>query len=380
VSGHRGRALLSGLGLAAVTFGLYLFGRSSLGDLPWTQPHRLVVWWHSHGTLLVTLGLVREMLFWIGCYLVAVWAVALLAGWRSTSRVLNVLGQARLPGARLALRAGLGLAAVGSAFTAGADPSYAVSDGGALAPAATTPTTGSSTAPVLRYVGPGPSSATGEEDRAHPPQPDSTRSATSPTTAAGASQPPGLTAPRAPVSSPAPSLWPPEAVNAAPRLSAPGPGGPNPPGLASPPPGPSTATSPLTPPPVAPIPATPSSKSTPAAPAPAFSPARPGPLLTAPASPARRATTSTPSPAGPQPGSVRRAVTWVVRPGDSLWSIAEATLAEAWGHRPALRDLAPYWWQVVQVNRPNLPEPADPNLLLPGDQVTLPSLPPPPAD
>ena len=63
-------------------------------------------------------------------------------------------------------------------------------------------------------------------------------------------------------------------------------------------------------------------------------------------------------------------------PGDSLWSIAEATLATAWGQAPDERDLAHYWWQVVQTNRPFLPVPEDPNLLFPGDQVLIP---PPPA-
>ena len=68
-----------------------------------------------------------------------------------------------------------------------------------------------------------------------------------------------------------------------------------------------------------------------------------------------------------------------MRPGDSLWSIAAATLASAWGHPPGTPDLARYWWQVVEANRPYLPIPADPNLLFPGDQVVLPAPPAPPA-
>ena len=75
-------------------------------------------------------------------------------------------------------------------------------------------------------------------------------------------------------------------------------------------------------------------------------------------------------------GEAGSAATWRVSPGDSLWSIAEATLATAWGQAPDERDLAHYWWQVVQTNRPFLPIPADPNLLFPGDQVVIP---PPPA-
>ena len=67
---------------------------------------------------------------------------------------------------------------------------------------------------------------------------------------------------------------------------------------------------------------------------------------------------------------------WVVRPGDDLWSIAEATLARAWGHPPAEADLARYWWRLVQTNRADLPDPADPSLLFPGDRIAIP---PPPA-
>jgi len=72
-----------------------------------------------------------------------------------------------------------------------------------------------------------------------------------------------------------------------------------------------------------------------------------------------------------QPGSGM----WVVRPGDDLWSIAAATLTRAWGHRPAEADLARYWWQVVQANRANLPDQADPSLLFPGDRVAVPAPP-----
>jgi hypothetical protein len=68
---------------------------------------------------------------------------------------------------------------------------------------------------------------------------------------------------------------------------------------------------------------------------------------------------------------------WIVRPGDDLWSIASAHLTRARGEPPALAELARYWWQVVQMNRAGLPNPEDPNLLLPGDRVTMPPLPPP---
>jgi hypothetical protein len=66
---------------------------------------------------------------------------------------------------------------------------------------------------------------------------------------------------------------------------------------------------------------------------------------------------------------------WLVRPGDNLWSIATDILAAAWGRPPDVREVAPYWWRVVEINRPYLPNPADPSLLFPGDRVTIPPAP-----
>jgi hypothetical protein len=62
-----------------------------------------------------------------------------------------------------------------------------------------------------------------------------------------------------------------------------------------------------------------------------------------------------------------------------LWSIAAATLSRAWGRPPDAAPLARYWWQVVEANRARLPNPADPNLLFPGDRVMVPTPPAPPA-
>ncbi|HET9077298.1 MAG TPA: LysM peptidoglycan-binding domain-containing protein [Acidimicrobiales bacterium] len=61
------------------------------------------------------------------------------------------------------------------------------------------------------------------------------------------------------------------------------------------------------------------------------------------------------------------AAVWTVRPGDSLWSIAEAIVGS-----PPSR-VAAYWLELIRVNRARLPDPADPGLLFPGDEVTLPS-------
>lgn len=59
----------------------------------------------------------------------------------------------------------------------------------------------------------------------------------------------------------------------------------------------------------------------------------------------------------------------VVRPGDHLWSIAEASLADALGRPPTDAEVAPYWRRVVEAN----PQLANPDLIFPGDEVVLPA-------
>ena len=63
--------------------------------------------------------------------------------------------------------------------------------------------------------------------------------------------------------------------------------------------------------------------------------------------------------------------------GDHLWSVADRALTDAWGRAPSDDELAPFWEQVVEANRDRLPDPANPDLVFPGEVVTVP--PPPPA-
>lgn len=65
--------------------------------------------------------------------------------------------------------------------------------------------------------------------------------------------------------------------------------------------------------------------------------------------------------------------------GDHLWSLAERALTEAWGREPTDGELAPYWEQLVEVNRHRLADPANPDLVFPGQVVTVPVPPPAPA-
>jgi nucleoid-associated protein YgaU len=71
--------------------------------------------------------------------------------------------------------------------------------------------------------------------------------------------------------------------------------------------------------------------------------------------------------APPEPGSPAATTpapaTWTVQPGDHLWNIAERT---------APADVATYWRRLVELNRPRLADPDNPDLLFPGDVVVLP--------
>lgn len=61
----------------------------------------------------------------------------------------------------------------------------------------------------------------------------------------------------------------------------------------------------------------------------------------------------------------------MVRPGDHLWSIAEARLARALGRPVHDREIGAYWRAVVAAN----PQLIDPDLLHPGDSVVVPPVP-----
>lgn len=68
--------------------------------------------------------------------------------------------------------------------------------------------------------------------------------------------------------------------------------------------------------------------------------------------------------------------TWTVGAGDHLWSIAERVLASAWGRSPADHEVAPFWRDLVERNRDGLADPANPDLLFPGQVLSLPTPPP----
>lgn len=85
--------------------------------------------------------------------------------------------------------------------------------------------------------------------------------------------------------------------------------------------------------------------------------------------------------AGPRPGTVAAPAaptTWTVVAGDSLWSIAEELVADAWGRTVTHPEVAPYWHHLVAANRGRLVDPADPDLIHPGQVLEVPAVPSPP--
>lgn len=86
------------------------------------------------------------------------------------------------------------------------------------------------------------------------------------------------------------------------------------------------------------------------------------------ASPASPASASASLPALPEID----ATTWVVEPGDSLWTIAESVVTPASGPAPGERDVARYWRRLIEANRDRLVDPGNADLLRPGQQLVIP--------
>ena len=61
-----------------------------------------------------------------------------------------------------------------------------------------------------------------------------------------------------------------------------------------------------------------------------------------------------------------------VVPGESLWSIAQDALAHRWDREPTDAEVHAYWREVIDANAEVLPDPDNPDLIFPGDQVRLP--------
>ena len=388
VSGRPGWERLLGFLLAwmagvVLTVLLAHLGKGVLAAPPLLQPHRIPAWYDRRGGVVATFASARTILFGVGCYLCVLWPIVVVVRVLGAACVQRALPMCRLPGSGTMLRLAMGASIAGVAIVATTgSASAALTTVGASNSSSTAPDSGPDLAPVLRYAGP-PTSGAGGSPPTGPPH-------ANPPSSAGVAQPPTL----APVSgsggsSSAPPAAPvggaPTAVSRAVTTAVPTTSGPAN-GVPTARPRSSGA-------PVAGTPAT-------GAPA-AGGPAAAGPVTAG--RPGRSSKTPSQAPAAGTRPSARRSATpsgarisaqssgtgataapgqagrqgWLVQPGDNLWSIAETTLTEAWDRPPPEPVLGQYWWQVVETNRPHLPDPDDPNLLFAGDWVTLP--PPPPA-
>ena len=62
----------------------------------------------------------------------------------------------------------------------------------------------------------------------------------------------------------------------------------------------------------------------------------------------------------------------VVEPGDHLWKISRTELTRRLGRSAAPDEVAPYWLSVIDANRDSLRS-GDPDLIYPGESITLPA-------
>ena len=79
---------------------------------------------------------------------------------------------------------------------------------------------------------------------------------------------------------------------------------------------------------------------------------------------------SVPSAAPPAPGIDPTA--WVVEPGDSFWSIAADVTTGPDGSPADERTVTRYWHALIEANRSHLADPRNPDLLVPGQHLTVP--------
>jgi nucleoid-associated protein YgaU len=99
-----------------------------------------------------------------------------------------------------------------------------------------------------------------------------------------------------------------------------------------------------------------------------------GPVLVTPVANQPGAHSSPTAPtAPPWPGAPEiDPSTWVVEPGDSLWSIAEEVMTAPDGSTPNERTVSRYWQRLVEANRANLVDPDNADLLVPGQRLAVP--------
>ena len=104
----------------------------------------------------------------------------------------------------------------------------------------------------------------------------------------------------------------------------------------------------------------------------------PDAAATAPADDEPEAVTMALLPDLPPPTPTPTAATWIVAPGDHLWSIATRQLERSWSTAPTDAETDPYWRELIELNRGRLPDRSNPDLIVPALELLLPPSPPPP--
>ena len=98
----------------------------------------------------------------------------------------------------------------------------------------------------------------------------------------------------------------------------------------------------------------------------------PQPAAQPPTGEEQAATNQPPSaPAQPPADETGPAATWIVQPGDDLWSIAQHVQAQALGRAPTEQETASYWTTLLTANHATLADPGVPDLLYAGQALTL---------
>lgn len=99
------------------------------------------------------------------------------------------------------------------------------------------------------------------------------------------------------------------------------------------------------------------------------------PVAPTPTTPSADTTPPDVQPSDVQPTTeTHEAATVTVRPGDHLWSIAADHLGAHADQPPSDDQVAAHWRRLIDANRDRLVDPANPDLILPGQQFVLPSL------
>ena len=80
--------------------------------------------------------------------------------------------------------------------------------------------------------------------------------------------------------------------------------------------------------------------------------------------------------AGTAQATSQRVELWTVQPGESFWSIAEEHLGDVWDVETLTDEqIVSYWKPLIAANEDRLVDPGNPDLLLPGQELRLPTAP-----